>query len=629
MTVLLRVAAMIGYLGHRVDRIIGRLLGFLPFRVPGAVLVASLLIALAWSSAIATNEAIAARPRPLSTSVADLVAEERNAWVEVSGLLSGPHLDNSIYASDDVRYLRVLDEPHDHQVIHGEVLVEPGWRRQTIVPLTRGDGVTRWFYVLRDPDSTADALVVRSARNAEAIRTRSVRVTSAGTVDGLPLLIEVGDAAQADAEAGVDDVRDDQPTTIRATLHDADEVECSGGSACVDGVAWRYRVSDAASPASVAWLESPHAPDALPITLAGVTTTDAVKMRTVLAAEPMRAALAGLRHPTATVLADGVGPILPSASYVVPAVLGGLAGLLILSAAIGYPIFRQERRTQVTPSSRPVVGELIDTELTGTFASLRGGRAPSAAGARVGWLSSAELTRQAWHLHRDVAEVHDDRPHLAILALESNLAIMLEPLRAGLRAVPGSVATTTGIRPALRLTGPGTRAILSFESADDRGRTLHELDPAIDPPQSGSIPARPPRARLVERAWVRPLTAGVLLTAAVAMAVAGLGGLVSGDAPPIGVALAIVGAAFVLALAAGMLRRHPLAAELLPSVALVAIVGGALLAVASAGCGTWLIPTFEGCSALEPWRLVPPVTVAVAFAISMLTASSLARTRSG
>ena len=181
MTVLLRVAAMIGYLGHRVDRIIGRLLGFLPFRVPGAVLVASLLIALAWSSAIATNEAIDARPRPLSTSVADLVAEERNAWVEVSGLLSGPHLDNSIYASDDVRYLRVLDEPHDHQVIHGEVLVEPGWRRQTIVPLTRGDGVTRWFYVLRDPDSTADALVVRSARNAEAIRTRSVRVTSAGT----------------------------------------------------------------------------------------------------------------------------------------------------------------------------------------------------------------------------------------------------------------------------------------------------------------------------------------------------------------------------------------------------------------------------------------------------------------
>jgi len=195
MTIVLRLLAVVGSLAHATDRLVGKLLGFLPFRVPGVLLVAVLLGLAAWNGAAETSRAIAARPEPIELSVGTLVSDPTTAWVSVSGLLSGPHLDNSIYASDrGTHFLRISNDAHD-QVIEGsgERIMEPG-QRQTIFPLTQGDGVTRWFYVLRDADNGRRAFVVRSARDGDEIRTRSVVATSSGVLDGLPHLTERTDA---------------------------------------------------------------------------------------------------------------------------------------------------------------------------------------------------------------------------------------------------------------------------------------------------------------------------------------------------------------------------------------------------------------------------------------------------
>ena len=79
MTLVLRLLALLGSLAHGVDRLVGRLLGFLPFRVPGALLVAALLGVAAWNSMAETDRAMAARPTPIETSVSDLVDESTTA----------------------------------------------------------------------------------------------------------------------------------------------------------------------------------------------------------------------------------------------------------------------------------------------------------------------------------------------------------------------------------------------------------------------------------------------------------------------------------------------------------------------------------------------------------------------
>ena len=49
MTIVLRLLALVGSLAHATDRLVGKLLGFLPFRVPGVLLVTVLLGLAAWN----------------------------------------------------------------------------------------------------------------------------------------------------------------------------------------------------------------------------------------------------------------------------------------------------------------------------------------------------------------------------------------------------------------------------------------------------------------------------------------------------------------------------------------------------------------------------------------------------
>jgi len=627
MTLVLRVLALVGSLASAIDRLVGRLLGFLPFRLPGALLVALLLGAVAGAFVQDTNAAIAARPRPTGTTVAALVERSSTAWVSVSGILSGPHLDNSIYAADrDPHFVRIRDDPHDHvDEGGGEPVLEPG-QRQTIFQLAPGDGVTRWFYVLRDLERDDRALVVRSARNAHEIRTRSVVVTAAGTLDGLPHLVEREDARADPATTSLTGLEPGERVTVRGAFAEGSELNCDE-DACPYERTWRYLVTDAADPSLSAWIDAPHAPDALPVTLNGVLTTDPARMEIVLATTEMTAALDGLRHPDGLVLADGIGPMLPQVTYLWAVVFGITAAVVLLSAAIRYPVFRGGPAPSRTGLSRLVVDELIEVEVDGRLPGASGTERLGGAPARMGWLPAREMARRAWHLRSALPDTQDDQPRLVLVALEGSLVLPLEPIRGRLRVEPGMVATAAAVRPGLRLSGADLGATLAFSSVGDRDRARHELDPTTPPPQAGPIPEARRASAPAPPPWARPAVAALLTGTGLLVLAGAVLGLVTGGSEPIGVSIGVLAASALGALALGIVRGHPLAGELLPSVALVGIVVSGVMAVGSTGCGTWLSPNLDGCDSANPITPVAAVASLVAFATCLWAVPHLASAR--
>ena len=628
MTLLLRALALLGSISYGLERIAGRLLGFLPVRVPVAVILALVVGAAAWGSLQETSRAIAARPRPLETTIGALLEEPTAAWVSVSGILSGPHLDNQIYASDrSTHFLRISDDPHDHVQERGrEPMMEPG-RRQTIFQLTQGDGVTRWFYVLRDPDGADEAIVVRSARTADDIRTRSIEVRSAGMLEGLPHLVEVADAATSEPTASVSGIPDGERRIVRASLGEEVEMACDGGSACRDGRTWRYRVTDAADPNARGWMDSPHPPNGQPVTLNGVVTTDAGRMEIVLATNEMQAALAGVRHPADLVLADGIGPLVPEVSYLGTVLLGFVAAVLMASAAVPYPIFRPTAGRRSSDAPRPVVDELIPVEVDGHASPASERERLRGASARIGWLPPRELARRAWHLRQDLPLADDDRARLALLAVEGNFVVPIDRIRDQLDVESGVIATGGALRPGLRLTGPGLRLTLAMESAAQRDRVHRELAVAVEPPPAGPLPAVERRPRSTGPAWARPATAAALAIPGLLAVAGGVIALLANDAAPIGAVVTIAAGVALGALAVGVASHNPLSQDLLPSVALLGLVVAAIMVPASVSCGTWLTPNLAGCDPFGPLDLLPPLAGVAAFAFTLWALPRLTRGR--
>ncbi|HEX7195633.1 MAG TPA: hypothetical protein VF364_02230 [Candidatus Limnocylindria bacterium] len=623
----LRLLALVGSAASAVDRLVGSLLGFLPFRVPGALLVAVLLGLAAWGSAQETTRAIEARPRPVATTVGELVENATSAWVSVSGLISGPHLDNSLYAADrQTHFLRISDDPHDHVVEGGgeQISITEFGRRQTIFALTTGDGVTRWFYVLREADGGDRALVVRSARGGDAIRTRSVVAIVDGDVEGLPHLVERSDAGSRPATGSLADLGDGDRLTVRGAFTDGTEVACDADDACPYGAVWRYRFVDAADPELTAWIDSPHPPDALPVTLEGVVATDPTRLEIVLATEEMRAALDGLRHPDDLVLADGIRPAMQEVGYLGAFLLGGVAAVLAVSAAIRYPVFRRSRGRRAIDAPRPVVEELISVDVNGTLPGPSGAEHLSGTPARLGWLPGRELARRAWHLRNPLSDATDDRPRLALLAVEGSFVLPLEPVRDQLQVEPGVVATSAAVRHGLRLIGPGIRVVLGFGSEAERNRAEHELQPGVEAPAAGPIPEAAAPRSTVGRPWARTATAVALGLAAALVLSGSAVEILAGGTAGGGTAAAIAGSVALATLALGIARRHPLADELLPSAALLGLVVAGVVALASLGCGAWLSPNMTGCSGIDPVALVPPLATVIAFAIALWSVPHLA-----
>lgn len=618
MTLVLRALALLGSISYGLDRVGSRMLGLLPFRVPAGVVLALLLGAAAWGSAQETSRAIAARPQPAETTIDALVADPSSGWVSVAGILSGPHLDNQIYASDRAtHFVRISDDPHDHVQERGrEPMMEPG-RRQTIFQLTTGDGVTRWFYVLRTAGGGGEAIVVRSARDASDIRTRSIEVSAAGRLDGLPRLVEVADAARAEPTASVRGVPDHEQRIVRAILGEGTEVACDAGDACRDGRTWRYPVTDAADSTATAWLDSPHPPDGQPVTLDGVVTTDPGRMEIVLATSEMQTALEGLRHPTGLVLADGIGPLVPESSYLGAVVLGGVAAVLLASAAVRYPVFRRTGTARTGGMPRPVVGELVPVEIDGHAPGTSQPERLRGAAATIGWVPARELARRAWHLRRDVPQPDDERPRLALLAVEGNFVVPLEPIRSQLRVEQGVIATGSALRAGLRLAAPGLRLTLGFDTADQRDRVRHELVAPTHPPPAGALPTVDRRVRQAGVSWARPATVAALAIAGLLAAAGGVQALLANETAPIGAGVAIAAAAALWALALGVARRSTLVHELLPSVSVLGLMVAALLVPASLSCGTWLTPALTECEAVGALDLLPPIAGVVAFGFTL------------
>jgi hypothetical protein len=225
-------------------------------------------------------------------------------------------------------------------------------------------------------------------------------------------------------------------------------------------------------------------------------------------------------------------------------------------------------------------------------------------------------------------DANDDRPRLALLAVESSFVLPLEPIRADLDVTPGLVATTGGVRPGLRVRGGGVNATLAFGSDALRDRAWRELDPSTPAPAVGPIPEPESVREATTPSWARP--AATLALAAVGVAIIGGAalGLITGEASPVGIGVGVLAAILLAALAAGVARRSWLALELLPSAGLLGIVvAGVIAASTVVGCTTWLAPNVTSCATFDLPRLVPPLVAVAAFGLSLWAVPHLTRER--
>jgi hypothetical protein len=113
------------------------------------------------------------------------------------------------------------------------------------------------------------------------------------------------------------------------------------------------------------------------------------------------------------------------------------------------------------------------------------------------------------------------------------------------------------------------------------------------------------------------VTAAALAGTGLIVVAAAVIGLVGSGASPPAVAASVVAALALAALALGLVRRHPLAEELLPSVALLGIVVAGVTALGSLGCGTWLSPNVAGCTGFHPVALLVPLAAVATFGLSL------------
>ncbi|MGH2444854.1 MAG: hypothetical protein ACRDGD_02260 [Candidatus Limnocylindria bacterium] len=614
MSIVLRALALVGAVAHGVNQMVARLLPFLPQRLPGALLVATILAAGSVLAVRATSEAIASRPEPTPLPLGEVIEGNVNEWITVRGLLSGPHVDNSLYADTDVHFVRIRDDPHDRE---DPELVPPG-ARTTIFRLGGSDGVPRWFYVLRDPEDPARGIIVRSPREGRQIRDRAIRARVVGRHEGVPLLVEIG-------LASVDG--DERPDTGAALASPNGEVIVAGvfaDGAETDADTWRYRLEDPTDGATLAFVDASHPPDALPVELSGLVATDAYHLDLVLETDEMDAALAGVAHSDSRLFLDGVGPLLPETSYLPAALLGGAAGFLLLSQLIGYPIFRRGGRA-FGSERRPVIGEPILAQLDGLLPAPAGPRVIRGSSVELAWMPRHELERRAWQLRHQLADTGDGAPRLALVAAEDAFLMQVEPLRDALSVERGDIVASSVVRPGLRLRAPGLRATLTFASETDRARAERELDPGTPPAMAGVPPESEPQP--VARATPLPrfVTAGGLGLVGLLVVAASIADLVTGASTPIGLVAPVLAAASLLLLGRGLLLRSSWAREMLPSVAMLGIVVAAVLAIGGSACGSWLLPTLESCPPFSPLTLVIPVVSVVVFGIGLWATPRLVR----
>ncbi|MDP9243532.1 MAG: hypothetical protein M3O77_00435 [Chloroflexota bacterium] len=615
-----RLPALIGVVAHGVDRAVTALLWFVPFRVPGALLLAALLGFLAWQQTAAANQTLASYPTPRPTTIAAILDGDASGWLRIDGLISGPYLDSRSYT-----------------------------------PADQG-GIVRYYYIVRDA-TRSQALVVRSPREAAEIgsaRTLLVRIErrreavaaavaalNAGSglsVDADRYLLELPSTEQAVAASPTPRAVD--PSNVRGeegqialfsgSFGPSRRVSCGAGEpACRDGTAYEYLVGDGAHGVIV---RSPYSPDALPVTLTGVMTPDAFRMQTALENADLARALHGAATLDEQLFSDGVTPPLPEVTFAPAVVLTGIAAFLLISKLVGYPIFR--RRREPAAAGAPLApGEELRLEISGRVRGAHGTVTLDREPGTLGRLTAVQVARREWQFGgRPLAEtgledaLDPTSTQPVLTSGGGSLLLLLDSLTRVLRMTAGQLVTVGATYPSLRLRAPGIDAVLGFEDEVTRARALAEIDPSR--PRGASLatptaemPARPgtvaPEGAADRRPWQLTAVALFFAVSGAGLLAAGLIGLLPSAEPrhPIAVLLpALVQSAIGCGLAlvaSGLWRRQEWAREMGLNLGAAGVVASLILAFGETTCLRPLGPTLAAC---QPGDLVGGLLALIALA---------------
>jgi hypothetical protein len=583
---LARAAAIVGWLAHAISRLAGSIAWFAPRGVPWALLMAALLAVGAWQSVEAADAIVAEQPRPQAVGLADVVDSRVTGWVGTSSIVRGPYLDSASY----------------------------------------GAPVQRWYYLLLDPRDDSVGMVARSPERLEERRTRTIvaRVESDGAaVAAAAAALDAG-ALRVDPDRYLVELVDRRPSTLTGDAVatpagrglDRAEVVLRGTFAAAretaDG-AWEYVVSDGGRAVIV---RSPYPPDALPVDVWGVAATDPVRAEQAAAVPELERMLGDRRLPERRLLAEGVTPPIPEASYLPAMLMAAMATILVIGWLIGYPLFLRRASSRMVRTWPMPPGDELAVDLYGT--DRRGQELVVVDGARgeLARLPADELERRSWqYALRDsaglapvTAEGQGASGTLALASGEGPILVRLDPTPPDLELATGTLVHVGSERPALRLRASGIDLIAAFASPAELDRAIV----AIDPGRSAELlPGRPPAPVAPEPAP----TGGDRLpvpvrTAAVAIAIVGLllvvGGLIglpgaaTGGDELVPTMAQLFGGAGIVAVGRGVLLRRGWAQGLGFTVGWVGAVIAAFLVVAAPQCGLWLAPNLAACRAIGP-----------------------------
>ena len=599
-----RAAALVGWPAHATERLVGSIVWFARRGTPWAIFIAALLAIGAWRSIEGARAVSATQPRPDPVGLTDVVDLRANGWVGTASIVRGPFLDSSSY----------------------------------------GAPVQRWYYLLIDPADDTVALVARSPERLEQRRTRTIVarlvVDPAAVADALSGL-DAGTLA-VDTSSYLVELADRRPSALtgdgiatpaRRGLQPG-EVVLHGSFAearpAAGGDGWEYLVSEGGRAMIV---RSPYPPDALPVDVWGVATTDRVRAQQAAEVPALQAALDGRRLPESRLLAEGVTPPLPSVSYLPGMILAALATILVTGWLVGYPRFRRAAIPERISTWSMVAGDEVAADLYGT--DRRGERiVVDGAPARLALFAPDDLERRSWQLALGASAgmapvTREDAAAQAVLALASGegpILVRFDPAPPNLRVASGTLVHASRASSALRVRAGGIDLVAAFSSSEERDRALV----AILPERLGAERDGTPPRRDVARPTPAPADglpvpvrgAGSVLAAVGAIFAAGgaiglpdaFGGR-SALAPSL--AQLAVGAAFA-AVARGVFLRRSWALGVGFNVAWVGAAIAAFLIVAAPQCGLWLAPNLAACEAIGPLGSAAALAAAIGLAYAAL-----------
>ena len=358
------------------------------------------------------------------------------------------------------------------------------------------------------------------------------------------------------------------------------------------------------------------------MTLTGVLTLDAFRMKTALENAGLSRALGGAQTLDEQLFSDGVTPPLPEVTFAPAIVLTGIAVFLLISKLVGYPIF-QRRRIPVAAGNPLAPGEELRLEVSGRVRGAHGTVSVDREPGTLGRLTATQIARREWQfggrplgessVRSDVAEA--GATQTVLTSGGGSLLLPLDSLGTSLRMSAGQLVTVGASYPSLRLRAPGIDAVLGFADEATRARALAEVDPSrprevAAPVASADVLARQEPlggAATDQRPWQLTLAAVFYGVTGVGLVASGLLGLLPSAEPrhPIAIVLpaliqSAIGAGLAF-IAIGLWRRLEWAREMGLHLGVAGLVASAILAFGETTCLRPLGPTLAPC---QPGDLV-------------------------